>query len=120
METAVSPPCIEEAEGCMCPLIQKLTEFKKMKEHNKALKKLHRCHPKLNKCHPTCSTPEPNCGTEENNVLCPIVQEVVDCWGNATCCSSLDDMKLLREIETTLRTVTKCGVVVTPQPQPCE
>lgn len=108
---AVSPSCIEEAEGCMCPIIKKIMELRKfVKEQDKVLKK-------MNKCHPTKSSPKPVCVkvTKEQNALCPIAQKVVDCWENATSCYSSEDIRLIHDIETILSTATYCDIQI-PQP----
>lgn len=112
MECAVSPSCIEEAEGCMCPLIKKILSLQKITEkQDKILKK-------LNNCKPTTFTPKPNCvkAPEPKNVLCPTVQKVVDCWEKATSCDSKEDICLINDIETILSTATKCEI---QKPQPC-
>lgn len=111
METAVSPSCIEEAEGCMCPIMKKIIELKKIvKEQDKILKQ-------MSKCNPTQPTQKPNCVevSKERDVLCPIVQEVVDCWENATSCNNCDDIQLINDIETILSTATKCEIRI-PEP----
>lgn len=103
---AVSPSCVEEAEGCMCPIMKKIIELKKaVKQQEKILRK-------INKINPTKCTIKPSCVKvpKNQNVLCPTVQKVVDCWENSTSCCSTEDIRLIRNIETILCTATKCEI----------
>lgn len=109
----VTPSCVEQAEGCMCPLIKKILELKKAsRAQEKLLKKWNKAHPK---CSTTTTTKAP-CVPQppRNNALCPIVQKVVDCWESASACESLDDIKLINDIETLISTSTNCDIKKLP------